>query len=354
LIKSGFIQAKLFIGKPDDTYEKEADALGRKVMRMPDQWAYLIGFPPRTGFKISTIPSLCLQLQGTEKKAGEQDRQNRTFADYLEEATLLFKSHGNDGLGFGAATLSGYYDTSRWERPTVTLTEGNKPKTYERKGVIRAKVNASEAMTKLVEDVVNNRKTIDRQGRTRPVWSVDCLEFTQLIRVYAYWKTLPESEFNQRFNPLEFGMTATAKFGWLRTLRLEASGPQELPRVVRGTPTPEGFFEPEPPEETGKTWDHWLRVAPVGTHIQWSSLDLRRKCRRSPLASNVNCNWENEHTTKLGKDKYAAWDLGVVTADEIKQYMAAASFGNDKNKIPPGYIENNIFVSFMEFPDFCP
>ncbi len=81
----------------------------------------------------------------------------------------MFKSHANYGLGFGSATLSGYYDTSGWEGPTTTMMEGNKPQTHERKGVIRTIVNTSEAMAKLLEDVVNNRKTIDRQGRTRPV-----------------------------------------------------------------------------------------------------------------------------------------------------------------------------------------
>jgi len=37
LIRSGAIQAKLTVGKPDDIYEKEADSVADKVMSMPDK-----------------------------------------------------------------------------------------------------------------------------------------------------------------------------------------------------------------------------------------------------------------------------------------------------------------------------
>jgi hypothetical protein len=37
LIRSGPIQAKLTVGKPDSIYEKEADSVADKVMSMPDK-----------------------------------------------------------------------------------------------------------------------------------------------------------------------------------------------------------------------------------------------------------------------------------------------------------------------------
>jgi hypothetical protein len=36
LFKSGFMQAKLKIGEPNDIYEQEADRIAEQVMRMPD------------------------------------------------------------------------------------------------------------------------------------------------------------------------------------------------------------------------------------------------------------------------------------------------------------------------------
>lgn len=266
----------------------------------------------------------------------------RTFVSYLEEATQFFKSHYPQGLNFGNAWSTQLFDKARWEQPMDEKI---------RQGVIRAKVPASEAMTHLVEDIGNDSR----------VWSVDCLEFTQLIRIYAYWKTLSESEFNERFNPLEIGQTARTKFGWDNYICLESNRPgQRHPRIIR-TPSGDlgireqelrvdpGRVAPEQPEYAVRTWDELLNVAPGGTHIMWTSFDLQRK-RIYNNPQGVNLNWENEHTTKLGQDRYAAWDLGVVTANEIKQTMAAAAFGGEISRVPNGYIEANIFVALMKFP----
>jgi hypothetical protein len=43
LLKSGTLQAKLKIGKPNDKYDQEADRMADKVMRMPERiWGQVI------------------------------------------------------------------------------------------------------------------------------------------------------------------------------------------------------------------------------------------------------------------------------------------------------------------------
>jgi len=58
LFKSGFLQAKLSIGQPDDIYEQEADRVADEVMRMPDNTA--VGSQPSS---VRGLKSESLQLK---------------------------------------------------------------------------------------------------------------------------------------------------------------------------------------------------------------------------------------------------------------------------------------------------
>ncbi len=69
-----FIQPKLTINQPNDVYEKEADAVAEKVMRMPATDAQPLFFSPKP-VPVSPVQRVCEHCKGDEKKEEEDEAQ---------------------------------------------------------------------------------------------------------------------------------------------------------------------------------------------------------------------------------------------------------------------------------------
>jgi hypothetical protein len=67
LLKSGTIQAKLKIGKPNDKYEQEADRVAEKVMGMPEPRGTLVNSHSSSVQRESTCPE-CSEKEGIQTK----------------------------------------------------------------------------------------------------------------------------------------------------------------------------------------------------------------------------------------------------------------------------------------------
>ena len=185
-------------------------------------------------------------------------------------------------------------------------------------------------------------------------WRADCLEHTLLLRTYAFWRTLPRHLFNSRFSFLELGAAGrlTKQLGyaapdaWFR-----ATKPGEKPfRVTERTPTAPGDYQFETVQAVGKTWAQVLAQLPVGSHVVWHNADAERKCVRKPGLPFCAA-WRNEHTTKVGPDRYKAHPFGIIDEKTVKQKMAEEVTGPT---VPPGYIEANIFVNLAVPPEADP
>jgi len=317
------------MGLAGDKYEQHADQVANDVIAGRSAERSLARLAKAGNSPNDNSPYL-------QRQTSSPPDVKMTFEQYLAEGANFFASHKGHGLGFGL----GNYDQNNWMQPSNAQGSMN---------IIRAKVLPWDAINKLVEDVKNDRQITGPQGNPT-YWSVDCLEFTQLLRIYAYWKSLTKDEFNSRFSPLELGASASTNLGFQHGTFFEASRPGQAPQLVFSTPIGGGLISPQSQGAFHKTWDDLLRVAPIGTHIEWSNMNLRNKCK-SGASAGVNCSWENEHTTKVGQDQYAAWDLGVVPAARIKEEIAAASFGGDKRRVNAAFINANIFISLLEFPE---
>jgi hypothetical protein len=260
----------------------------------------------------------------------------QTYTESLFAGANIFAAHNGTGLGFGLAEQRNVYDRALWER-----VMGGKP---PRPVGIRAKKPASEAFAQLMDDITNNRQTPNG-----PYWSMDCMEFTQLLRIYGYWQTLSADEFDARFPSLAFGATAKIKIGWRKEIWFESSQPGELPFAGKGKVKDQGIVEPDGGVQLNeKTWDDLLTVVPIGTHIQWTNLALEKKC----IGSHANadeCNWTNEHSTKVAQDQFAAWDLGVVSTDELMEKMAEISLGS--KQVTEDYLNENIYIKRLDLPE---
>jgi hypothetical protein len=292
------------------------------------------------------IPTVVDLWAGVANELGEMGSQGGiTFDDALVEAmTVLHVGFGRTaGSALGVDPSDAFDARDFREDPT-------------RRGVIVATTEPWVAISNMVK---NARSPVPSAGGGETFWSFDCFEFVTLSRIYAYFRTMPRAEFNERFNPLTIGATVvqagvepTEKRGGLRWDEpIKASKPGEAP------------YRDKPMEHTesggqlnfeikkvpvGQSWAALLRDAPIGTQVTWTNQDAYMRCGKDPTLP--FCSFASENATKIGPDQYSAYPFeGAQTEARIIEAMAAAPF-DDPAKVPRGYAQRNIYVSMIRYP----
>jgi hypothetical protein len=257
-----------------------------------------------------------------------------SFDDALQEgARILHPQFGLSGGNAAGPDPGDGYDAGEWdELPSP-------------RGVLQCKIEPWLAMKHLVNNVIDDVE-VPKAGGGRTKWSTDCFEYVVLLRVYAFWRSLPKAAFNARFARFQLGFFARTNLIWKPTII--ATKPGEAPfrwgeEVARQTRSGTSFEQPKIP--VGKSWRKLLDEAAIGTQVIWSNKDATAQCTKDPGLS--FCAYMNENTTKVGKDRYAAHPFGVVDEHTILTEMAKAVVGDP---IPRGYIQKNIYISAMREP----
>lgn len=261
----------------------------------------------------------------------------------------------DDALREAATVLQGKFGLAGGLGPGVDPKDGYDPRDFSEdpgsRGVLVAKTEPWLAMSNMVKNARSDIPKPGGGGTTR--WSFDCFEFVILTRIYAYFRTMPRAQFNERFRPLTLGFNAdfAGRTGLAWGELIQATKPGEKPFKLgpMESSTRNGqmtFEQPKIPE--GKSWAELVRDAPIGTQIIWSNKDAAAKCGKD--ASLSFCAFENENVTKVGQDEYSAYPFGIKSEKYILEAMAAAPFDNDFSKVPAGYIAKNIYISAMRYP----
>jgi|GEM_PF-4141942 len=253
-----------------------------------------------------------------------------SFDFFLEEGAEILGKAGF-GLCAGSPDEQAGFDASAWLPDPRRLS------------VIRASISPWRAMEKLVRNI---GKDVRKRGGGTTQWKFECAEFVRLLRIYAYWRTMTESEFNKRFAPLELG--ALARGGGLWEQReYRSDRPGGAPYYYEGGEQVGPLLMGAKEVPAGKSWAELLDQAPVGAYITWTNLDARNKCSANPRLD--FCDDQNENATKLGPDRYYVHDLGVLNEKGIKQAMVEAVFG-DAAKAPPDYTDRYIYIASLQSP----
>jgi hypothetical protein len=284
--------------------------------------------------RVQRREDLIRPVSGTLRQVLQRQSKPKMFDDYLEEGAVLF---GTAQFGLSGGNQAGPdpadgYDAGDWVEDT------------QHRGVIRAKISPWDAIDHMVKNI---NKEVPKADGTKTRWSFDCFEFVKIIRIYAYWKTMAKDAFNQRFNPLELGFNTKSGLTWDPKI-IRADKPGDRPFYYEGTVI-DGVMDNPKQVFVNKTWTQLVAEAPIGTQIIWTNKDAVSRCGANPNLGFSN--YMNENTTKLGPDRYAAHPFGIVNEDYIKRRMAqAVADVVSQGTIPPGYIENNIYISAIRYP----
>jgi hypothetical protein len=273
---------------------------------------------------------------GTKTKP-EPERPLLTFDDAMDEGAEVLKP----GFGVACGRARGAdpddgYDSTEWKEDP------------DRGLVIIATTSSSwVAMDHMVK---NLGKDVPKFGGGTTKWHFDCFEAVEVLRLYAYYRSMTPADFDKKFPKLEIGFEANLAREWKKPFK--ADRPKQKPytegeqrAVQRGGVT---VFE-VPKIPSGKSWTQLLAEAPKGSQVIFTNQDAAKKCgsateeRRAELGF---CAFVNENTTKLGPDKYWAHPFGVKNEAEIKKMMAEAVVGT----ATPQYIDKNIYISAIRYP----
>jgi hypothetical protein len=280
-------------------------------------------------------------FKGVDAAQGKDfDKEEREGAELLRKAdfgTTCGSAKGRDA--------SDGYDATYWKETSDGVS-------------IEATAEPWQAVKKLFEKLGQD---VPKAGGGDTKWSFDCFQATQVVRLYAYFKTMSRFQFDQRFPILKIGASAERNelfpenpdYGW-GTL-VKAKNPKDKPFVLKDPPLPKmggpmNFDKIEKP--VGKSWKALLKEAPVGSRITWTNLDAKKQSDKA-AAENAPpppfINFVNENTTKMGDDQYDAYPFeGLLTEKEIVTKMAEAVLGD--GKATAKYIQDNIFVSSLLYP----
>jgi hypothetical protein len=256
-----------------------------------------------------------------------------SFDEAMEEgATRLKPAFGTAcGLRKGQDPSDGY-DAREWRED---------PSRGER-GLI---IVATTPSTWVAVDhlIANIGKPVPKAGGGETQWHFDCFEGVHVLRLYAYWRTLTQAEFDKRFPTLEIGFDSRFNLEWEQPI--QSKGPGKAPYVEgppKEIPGQMNFMPSEQP--VGKSWAKLLDEAPKGSQVIWSNVDAAAKCRRDP---NLDfCAFQNENATKIGPDRYWAHPFGIVSEQTVKDKMSEAVVGH----VDKAYITKNIYISALRHP----
>lgn len=278
---------------------------------------------------------------------GVDGAQGKEFDKELREGAILLRQSGFGTTSGGRVgqDVRDAYDASFWKESGVSIETTGEPWL---------------AVKKLFEKL---GQPIPKAGGGVTKWSFDCFQATQVIRLYAYLKTLSRFQFNQRFPILKIGASAertqvnpdNPDYGWGETVL--ATGPKDRPYIWADAPPPKASattisFDDKVQKRLGKSWKQILKAAPVGSRVTWTNLDAKEQCDAAAAANQPNpsfINFIHENTTKLGDDQYHAYPFQeFLTQKQIETKMAEAVLG--EGKATQAYIDKNIFVSTLTYP----
>jgi hypothetical protein len=277
-----------------------------------------------------------------------------------EGGEVMGKAGFGRSCGTPGAGASDSYDASSWEEVVETLTvaaPGEKP-TTARGSRLRAKGEPWSAATRLFNSL---GKDVPRAGGGTTKWSFDCREAVTVGRIYAHWRTLSRDEFNQRFAPLEIpgaGGSALVENEWepsivaMNPTEAEAPYTRKEGELVLKSDGTYGLEESRIP--AAASMDALVKTAPIGSWILFSNLNATERCSKD--ASLPFCeSWMAEHTVKVGPDRFAAHNLGIVGERHIRRALAREVLRYDLKREPTdaetdAYVKQYIFVSMLRFP----
>ncbi len=256
-----------------------------------------------------------------------------SFVDALQEgATALQPGFGTATGGRSGLDPDDGYDAREWrEEPSRGAT-----------GLAISATTSSKWVA--VDHMIKNiGKDIPKAGGGTTKWRFDCFEGVHVLRLYAYWRTMSQAEFDKKFPTLEIGFDSNFNREWKEPFR--AKGPGKKPYVEGPPEEKPGVMNFLPSEQpAGKSWATLLTEAPIGSQVIWTNRDAQQQCAKDKSLD--FCAFQNENATKLGPDRYWAHPFGTVNEQTIKDEMSKSVIG----RVSKDYIAKNIFIPALRHP----
>jgi Domain of unknown function (DUF4157)/Lysine-specific metallo-endopeptidase len=284
------------------------------------------------------------KAQDAKKPAGEKPKPETaaaplpkiSFQEAMEEGTRVLRPGFGTacGLSKGPDPTDGY-DSRDWEEQPERGLKGL---------ALRAKTTSAWVA---VDNMIRNiDKDVPRASGGQTRWKFDCFEGVHVLRLYAYWRTMSQAEFDKRFPTVEIGFESTFNREWQAATLADRPGGKPF---TEGPPSPEpdarGEMNFKPTRiPVQKSWKALLDEAPPGSQVIWTNEDARRKCAKDNALD--FCDFISENATKLGPDRYWAHPFGVVSEQEVKDKMSEAVIG----RVSKQYIAQNIYISALRHP----
>ena len=284
------------------------------------------GFIQGTRIIVKNGKVLEISVRGKVYKAGGVHKPD--FNYFLKEGAKIFYS-AEFGLTSGEAKgrdPDDGYDSRYWKE------KGNR-------GVIQARIPAWDAMDKMVKNI---GKEVPKAGDGKTKWSFDCFEASQVLRLYAIWRTTTRREFNRMYQPLKIGYLSGTKTGLDESIL--SSGPGEPAYKFVGGKQKGLFLEGATEVTLKKSIIDIALAAPIGSNITFGSEDIRARCNANPNLS--MCDLKFEHTIKVGKDLFFAHPFGLVSSETIFREMAKAAGATPSWE----YYRKYIYISKVRYP----
>lgn len=284
------------------------------------------GFVQGTRIIVKNGKILEISVRGKVYKAGGVHKPD--FNYFLKEGARIFYSAGfglTSGEAKGRDPDDGY-DSRYWKE------EGNR-------GVIQARIPAWDAMDKMVKNI---GKEVPKAGGGKTKWSFDCFEASQVLRLYALWRTTTRRQFNRMYQPLKIGYLSGTQTGLGESIL--SSGPGEPAYKFVGGKQRGLFLEGATEVTLKKSIIDIALAAPIGSRITFGSKDVQDRCNVNPNLS--MCAYKFEHTIKVGKDRFFAHPFNVVSSETIFREMAKAAGATPSLE----YYRKYIYVSKVQYP----
>jgi hypothetical protein len=354
-------------GAPEQTPEGPAAAGGKETEREKDRTVdkrITVQRAPDTGTAVGIGFGVAAGAAGigvgiaalagafsSKKKADDRNKDEdkaKTPPQPQTAAAPLPKISFNDALEEGATVLKPGFGTATGSRSGLDPDDGYDAREWREepsRGATGLAISATTSSKWVAVDhmIKNIGKDIPKAGGDTTKWRFDCFEGVHVLRLYAYWRTMSQAEFDKKFPTLEIGFDSNFNREWKEPFR--AKGPGKKP-FVEGPPEEKpgvmNFLPSEQP--AGKSWATLLTEAPIGSQVIWTNRDAQQQCAKDKSLD--FCAFQNENATKLGPDRYWAHPFGTVNEQTIKDEMSKSVLG----RVSRDYIAKNIFISALRHP----
>jgi hypothetical protein len=284
------------------------------------------GFIQGTRIVVKNGKVLEISVRGKVYKAGGVKKPG--FDYFLLEGSRIFNKAGYELTAGGAQGVDEKdgYDSRYWTEKGA-------------RGTIQARIPAWDAMDKMVKNI---GKDVPKAGGGKTKWSFDCFEASRILRLYAIWRTTTRSDFNRAYRPLKLGFHADTKTGLGKTFHCDGPGKPAY-KYVGGIQSG-GLLMGATKVTLKKSIIDIALDAPVGSAVTFGSTDIQKRCAANPKLS--YCDFQYEHTIKIGNDRFFAHPFGVVSSGKIFEEMAKV-VGATPNL---AYYRKKLYVSAVIYP----